>query len=238
MGHLAVPWPARPRHTRGTPPRPAISQPPARAAGPVHSTPPHRCVAPQSPPTSDWCPDAERFQAKLSSHAECAAAATWPRTQGSRSPSPPTAQPLKLQRGQLQIITVDSAEPSPPWRTDHMLLALPAQLHAVWQHTPTWRAPHAKYVAVYPAPFWCALGFFWLYVRARNPPRQHGARGVAPATPRPHSQPVRPCRFPRRDRCPERLDPGSVDGHGTGSGRRRPPHRNASHKCRCRFGPL
>ncbi len=114
MGHLAVPWPARPRHTRGTPPRPAISQPPARAAGPVHSTPPHRCVAPQSPPTSDWCPDAERFQAKLSSHAECAAAATWPRTQGSRSPSPPTAQPLKLQRGQLQIITVDSAEPSAP----------------------------------------------------------------------------------------------------------------------------
>ena len=87
----------------------------------------------------------------------------------------PTAHPLQPHPGQLQIIKVDSAGRSPPWQTDHVLLALPAHMHAVWKHTPTWRAPHAKYVAVYPAPFWRALGFFWLYVRTRNPPHQHGA---------------------------------------------------------------
>ncbi|MFZ4550427.1 MAG: flavin monoamine oxidase family protein [Aquabacterium sp.] len=31
---------------------------------------------------------------------------------------------------------------------------LPAALHRAWQQCATWMAPHAKYVAVYPTPFW------------------------------------------------------------------------------------
>lgn len=54
-------------------------------------------------------------------------------------------------------------------QADHMLLALPPRLAATtidfhpplpgatanqWRNTPTWMAPHAKYLAVYDAPFW------------------------------------------------------------------------------------
>lgn len=59
------------------------------------------------------------------------------------------------------------------WRADHVLLAmpprlasqsirfepaLPAPLLRQWQATPTWMAPHAKYVAVYDRPFWRERG--------------------------------------------------------------------------------
>jgi monoamine oxidase len=58
------------------------------------------------------------------------------------------------------------------WQAGHVLLALPPRLAAglgctpplppalqqAWQHTPTWMAPHAKYVAVYDTPFWRAQG--------------------------------------------------------------------------------
>ncbi len=55
------------------------------------------------------------------------------------------------------------------WRIDHALLALPprlaerriafdpplpADLARRWRATPTWMAPHAKYLALYDAPFW------------------------------------------------------------------------------------
>ncbi|OGB01475.1 MAG: amine oxidase [Burkholderiales bacterium RIFCSPLOWO2_12_FULL_64_99] len=55
------------------------------------------------------------------------------------------------------------------WRVDQVLLALPprlaedritfepplpSDLASRWRATPTWMAPHAKYVAVYDAPFW------------------------------------------------------------------------------------
>src|SRR5262249_17386533 len=36
--------------------------------------------------------------------------------------------------------------------------ALPAALAQSWRHTTTWMAPHAKYVAVYPSPFWRTQG--------------------------------------------------------------------------------
>jgi monoamine oxidase len=59
------------------------------------------------------------------------------------------------------------------WRAGHVLLALPPRLAvqsiafapalpsalaAQWRHTATWMAPHAKYLAIYEAPFWRALG--------------------------------------------------------------------------------
>ncbi len=59
------------------------------------------------------------------------------------------------------------------WRADHVLLALPPRLAAQrvefepplppelarrWRTTPTWMAPHAKYVAIYPTPFWREQG--------------------------------------------------------------------------------
>jgi monoamine oxidase len=55
------------------------------------------------------------------------------------------------------------------WRAEQVLLALPprlattrlqfdprlpADLMSAWQGTPTWMAPHAKYVAVFESPFW------------------------------------------------------------------------------------
>jgi len=36
--------------------------------------------------------------------------------------------------------------------------ALPAELSSQWQNTPTWMAPHAKYVALFDTPFWRAQG--------------------------------------------------------------------------------
>jgi monoamine oxidase len=59
------------------------------------------------------------------------------------------------------------------WQADHVLLALPPRLAEgrlafdpslppqwarSWRQTPTWMAPHAKYVAVYPRPFWREQG--------------------------------------------------------------------------------
>lgn len=59
------------------------------------------------------------------------------------------------------------------WRVDQVLLALPPrlaersiafdpplppELARRWRATPTWMAPHAKYVAVYDTPFWRAQG--------------------------------------------------------------------------------
>ena len=59
------------------------------------------------------------------------------------------------------------------WHADHVLLALPPRLAnrriafdpplepslaRSWRDTPTWMAPHAKYVAVYDTPFWREQG--------------------------------------------------------------------------------
>lgn len=59
------------------------------------------------------------------------------------------------------------------WRAQQVLLALPPRLAATrlrfgpalpagllseWRATPTWMAPHAKYVAVFESPFWRAQG--------------------------------------------------------------------------------
>lgn len=70
------------------------------------------------------------------------------------------------------------------WRAEHVLLALPPRLveHGIafspalppalalqWHATATWMAPHAKYLAVYAAPFWCAQGLSGTARSARGP---------------------------------------------------------------------
>lgn len=71
----------------------------------------------------------------------------------------------------LQVEQADG--PMDRWRAEHVLLALPprlavsrihfepalpAALLSAWRATPTWMAPHAKYVAVFDTPFWRAQG--------------------------------------------------------------------------------
>ncbi len=71
-------------------------------------------------------------------------------------------------------LTVDDGAGDPTtWITERVLLAMPPRLAATrlqfdpplppdlarrWQGTPTWMAPHAKYVAVYDTPFWREQG--------------------------------------------------------------------------------
>lgn len=46
---------------------------------------------------------------------------------------------------------------------------LPALIARTWQHTATWMAPHAKYVAVYDTPFWREAGLSGEARSARGP---------------------------------------------------------------------
>lgn len=92
--------------------------------------------------------------------------------------------PARVQTGQVvrslrrdgAHVAVDSEDTqgrATNWRADHVLLALPprlatdairfqpelpAALARQWQQTPTWMAPHAKYLAVYERPFWREQG--------------------------------------------------------------------------------
>lgn len=71
----------------------------------------------------------------------------------------------------LQVEQADGS--AAHWRAEHVLLALPPRLAAgcihfepalpaallsAWRATPTWMAPHAKYVAVFESPFWREQG--------------------------------------------------------------------------------
>lgn len=78
----------------------------------------------------------------------------------------------------------DGAGTETGWRAGHVLLALPPRLaeHSIafepalpaalaeqWRATPTWMAPHAKYVAVYDRPFWRKHGLSGEARSARGP---------------------------------------------------------------------
>jgi monoamine oxidase len=69
----------------------------------------------------------------------------------------------------VELDSVDRAGRTTTWCVEHVLLAipprlaearvgftppLPAELSRQWRDTPTWMAPHAKYLAVYETPFW------------------------------------------------------------------------------------
>ena len=80
---------------------------------------------------------------------------------------------LRLEGARVELTADDAAGTSTVWHVEQVLLALPPRLAATglqfepslpaelarrWRATPTWMAPHAKYVAVYDAPFWREQG--------------------------------------------------------------------------------
>lgn len=83
-------------------------------------------------------------------------------------------QQLQHQGDGVTVHALDSATGTPrTWQAGRVWLALPPRLAAerltfspplpaplaqAWRHTPTWMAPHAKYVAVYARPFWREQG--------------------------------------------------------------------------------
>lgn len=80
-----------------------------------------------------------------------------------------TVRRLKRAASHVELTVEDAAGIAATWRVEQVLLALPprlaearlrfdpplpAELARLWRATPTWMAPHAKYVAIYAAPFW------------------------------------------------------------------------------------
>ncbi len=73
----------------------------------------------------------------------------------------------------IELDSLDATGRITAWRAEHVLLAMPPRLAMDsiefmpalpdglarhWRATPTWMAPHAKYVAVYDTPFWRERG--------------------------------------------------------------------------------
>jgi len=83
----------------------------------------------------------------------------------------------------VEAVSEDVTGRMSTWCASHVLLALPPRLAAhiefipalpsslsrQWSATPTWMAPHAKYVAVYPEPFWRRMGLSGEGRSARGP---------------------------------------------------------------------
>jgi monoamine oxidase len=80
---------------------------------------------------------------------------------------------IRADKEQVAITYIDMDGLQQTMMVDHVLLALPPRLAAGaiafdpplpddikphWNHTPTWMAPHAKYVAIYDKPFWREQG--------------------------------------------------------------------------------
>ena len=84
-----------------------------------------------------------------------------------------TLRRLLREATHIELTVDDPAGNATTWQTERVLLAVPPRLAASrlqfepplppdlarrWQGTPTWMAPHAKYVAVYASPFWREQG--------------------------------------------------------------------------------
>ena len=84
-----------------------------------------------------------------------------------------TLRRLLREATHIDLTVDDPAGNATTWQTERVLLAVPPRLAASrlqfepplppdlarrWQGTPTWMAPHAKYVAVYASPFWREQG--------------------------------------------------------------------------------
>jgi monoamine oxidase len=91
---------------------------------------------------------------------------------------------LRLGAHNVEVRSEDSAGLARTTCVDHVLLALPPRLAEAtvrfepplpaafaqqWGGTPTWMAPHAKYVATYKAPFWREMGLSGEARSARGP---------------------------------------------------------------------
>lgn len=76
---------------------------------------------------------------------------------------------LRCEAAHVELTVDDTAGKPTVWHVEHVLLAMPPRLAVTrlqfepalpdelargWGATPTWMAPHAKYVAVYETPFW------------------------------------------------------------------------------------
>lgn len=95
-----------------------------------------------------------------------------------------TVRHLRIADDQVELDIANRADQTTTWQAEHVLLALPPRmaLHHIdfspalppsltqqWQTTDTWMAPHAKYVAVYEAPFWLEQGLSGEGRSARGP---------------------------------------------------------------------
>lgn len=98
-----------------------------------------------------------------------------------------TGQSVRRLRHAGAHVELDSEDPagrSTTWRADHVLLAMPPRLVVgsigfapslppalarQWEATATWMAPHAKYFAIYDAPFWRERGLSGEARSARGP---------------------------------------------------------------------
>lgn len=91
---------------------------------------------------------------------------------------------LRCDGHHVELDTEDAQGKPTIYQAEHVLLAvpprlamalisfapsLPAPLVHAWQSTPTWMAPHAKYVALYDEPFWRAQGLSGEARSARGP---------------------------------------------------------------------
>ena len=93
-------------------------------------------------------------------------------------------QALRCTDDRVELDSTDTAGKATTWHAGHVLLAVPPRLAAQnlsfepalpqvlaaqWRATPTWMAPHAKYIAVYDAPFWREHGLSGEGRSARGP---------------------------------------------------------------------
>jgi monoamine oxidase len=84
-----------------------------------------------------------------------------------------TVRQLRRVGAHIELRSENTAGEAGHWQVDHVLLALPPRLAAQriafdpplppalarrWLATPTWMAPHAKYLAIYAQPFWREQG--------------------------------------------------------------------------------
>jgi monoamine oxidase len=84
-----------------------------------------------------------------------------------------TVRRLRCGSTHVELTVDEGAGEATTWNVERVLLAMPPRLAATrlqfdpplppdlarrWQDTPTWMAPHAKYVAVYDTPFWREQG--------------------------------------------------------------------------------
>ncbi|MGP8432441.1 flavin monoamine oxidase family protein [Paraburkholderia fungorum] len=84
-----------------------------------------------------------------------------------------TVHAVSVEDGYVDVVSHDATGAVSTVRSEQVLIAvpprlahekisfsppLPAPLARKWQHTATWMAPHAKYVAVYDTPFWREAG--------------------------------------------------------------------------------
>lgn len=91
---------------------------------------------------------------------------------------------IRVDTGGVEVETMGPARAIATHAADHVLLALPPRLAldsiaftpelppalaAQWRVTPTWMAPHAKYLAVYDTPFWREQGLSGQARSARGP---------------------------------------------------------------------